>query len=123
KLLVELRRLANPESRLILGIIVVEDVFLALYLAILQPVVGEAEGVGEAIVEFLAAFAFLLVLAGVARFGAQWVGRLLETPDDELLTVGFLGLAVLVAGVSEELGVSDAIGAFMIGLILAETSV
>ena len=41
KLLTELHRLANPESRLILGIIVVEDVFLALYLAVLQPVLGE----------------------------------------------------------------------------------
>ena len=41
KLLTELHRLANPESRLILGIIVVEDVFLALYLAMLQPVLGE----------------------------------------------------------------------------------
>jgi CPA2 family monovalent cation:H+ antiporter-2 len=123
KLLVELHRLANPESRLILGIIVVEDVFLALYLALLQPVVGGAEGPAEAIREFLAAFAFLLALAAVARYAAQWVGRLVETPDDELLTVGFLGLAVLVAGVSEELGVSAAIGAFMIGLILAETTV
>ena len=43
KLLVELRRLANPESRLILGIVVVEDVFLALYLAVLQPVLGNAQ--------------------------------------------------------------------------------
>jgi CPA2 family monovalent cation:H+ antiporter-2 len=32
-------------------------------------------------------------------------------------------LAVLVAGVAEELGVSDAIGAFMVGLILAESPV
>ena len=47
KLLTELRRLANPESRLILGIIVVEDVFLALYLAVLQPILGDAEGVGD----------------------------------------------------------------------------
>ncbi|MEX0789394.1 MAG: cation:proton antiporter, partial [Actinomycetota bacterium] len=38
KLLVELRRLANRETGLILGIIVVEDVFLALYLALLQPI-------------------------------------------------------------------------------------
>ncbi len=37
KLLVDLRRLGNRESRLILGIIVIEDVFLALYLALLQP--------------------------------------------------------------------------------------
>jgi monovalent cation:H+ antiporter-2, CPA2 family len=37
--------------------------------------------------------------------------------------VCFVGLAVLAAGVAEELGVSDAIGAFMIGLVLAETPV
>jgi monovalent cation:H+ antiporter-2, CPA2 family len=43
KLLVDLRRLGNRESRVILGIIVIEDVFLALYLALLQPMLGDAE--------------------------------------------------------------------------------
>ena len=62
-------------------------------------------------------------MTAIARFGARLVGRLIDTPDDELLTVCFVGLAVLVAGVAEELGVSDAIGAFMIGLVLAETPV
>jgi CPA2 family monovalent cation:H+ antiporter-2 len=119
KLLIDLRRLANPESRLILGIIVVEDVFLALYLALLQPVLGEASGPAEAALEFLAAFGFLVALAAVARYGTRVVGRLIDTPDDELLTVCFVGLAVLVAGVAEELGVSDAIGAFMVGTVLA----
>ena len=123
KLLIELRRLANPESRLILGIIVVEDIFLALYLALLQPVLGEADGLAEAASQFLMAFGFLLTLGGVARWGAGVVGRLVATPDDELLTVMFVGIAVLVAGVAEELGVSDAIGAFMAGLVLAESPV
>jgi CPA2 family monovalent cation:H+ antiporter-2 len=122
KLLVELRRLANPESRLILGIIVVEDIFLALYLAILQPVLGDSHGLGDAALEFGRAFAFLLLLAAVARWGARWVGRIVDTPDDELLTVCFVGFAVLAAGVAEEVGVSDAIGAFMAGLILAESA-
>ncbi|MGH2689469.1 MAG: cation:proton antiporter, partial [Actinomycetota bacterium] len=121
KLLVELKRLANPETKLILGIIVVEDVFLALYLAILQPVMAGSEGFTEAVFLFFRAFAFLLVLALVARFGAHWVGRLIHANDDELLTVLFVGLAVAVAGLAEEIGVSDAIGAFMIGLIVAET--
>jgi CPA2 family monovalent cation:H+ antiporter-2 len=121
KLLVELRRLANPESRLILGIVVVEDVFLALYLALLQPILGEADGTGDALLQFAIAFAFLLGLAATARWGARAVGRLVETGDDELLTVCFVGLAVLVAGVAEELGVSDAIGAFGVGLVLAES--
>ena len=121
KLLVELKRLANPETGLILGIIVVEDVFLALYLAILQPILGASEGPGESLMLFARAFAFLLALVAVARFGARWVGRLVHSNDDELLTVLFVGLAILGAGMAEELGVSDAIGAFMVGMILAET--
>ncbi len=123
KLLTELHRLANPESRLILGIIVVEDIFLALYLALLAPVLGEADNAAEAIRQFGAALAFLLVMTAIARFGAGLVGRLISTSDDELLTVCFVGLAVLGAGVAEELGVSDAIGAFMVGLVLAESPV
>jgi hypothetical protein len=86
KLLVELRRLANPESRLILGIIVVEDLFLALYLAILQPVLGESDGLADAAVEFGRAFAFLALLAAIARWGARWVGKIVDASDDELLT-------------------------------------
>jgi CPA2 family monovalent cation:H+ antiporter-2 len=123
KLLTELHRLANPESRLILGIIVVEDVFLALYLALLQPVLGKADSALDAIGQFATAAAFLLVMVAIARWGTKVVGRLIATPDDELLTVCFVGLAVLTAGIAEELGVSDAIGAFMIGLVLAETTV
>jgi monovalent cation:H+ antiporter-2, CPA2 family len=122
KLLVELKRLANPETGLILGIIVVEDVFLAGYLALLQPILGGGESIGESVLLFLRAFAFLLALVAVARFGARWVGRLVHSNDDELLTILFIGVATLGAGVAEELGVSGAIGAFMIGMILAETT-
>jgi CPA2 family monovalent cation:H+ antiporter-2 len=123
KLLVELKRLTRPESRLILGIIVVEDIFLALYLALLQPVLGEASGVGQAVGKFAVALLFLVTLGAVARWGARFVGRLIATPDDELLTVLFLGFAVFIAGVAEEFGVSAAIGAFMAGLVLAGSSV
>jgi CPA2 family monovalent cation:H+ antiporter-2 len=123
KLLIELRRLANPESPTILGIAVVQDVFLALYLALLQPVLGEAATASDAVVQFLTAFGFLVALGVTARWGARAVGRLVAAPDDELLTVCFVGLVVLVAGTAAELGVSEAIGAFGVGLILAETSV
>lgn len=123
KLVVELRRLANRETRMILGIIVVEDVFLALYLALLQPILGGAESGTEAFLLFARALVFLAVLFVVARFGSHLVGRLISSADDEPLTVMFVGLAILVAGIAEEVGVSDAIGAFMVGLIIAETRV
>ncbi|MEU3663855.1 cation:proton antiporter [Streptomyces sp. NPDC032940] len=121
KILIDLGRIGRPETRLILGVIVVEDIFLALYLAALQPIIAGAHGVAEMVLQAGKAFGFLLVLAVAARWGTRLVGRLIETRDDELLVISFLGAAVLVAGISELLGVADAIGAFMVGLILAGT--
>ena len=123
KLLVELKRLANRETGMILGIIVFQDVFMALYLAMLQPILRGAEGAGEMAFEFGRAFLFLIVLLAVTRYAARYVGRLLDSEDDELLTVLFVGFAILIGGIAEEFGVSDAIGALMAGLIVAETTV
>ncbi|MET8881444.1 cation:proton antiporter [Streptomyces rubiginosohelvolus] len=122
KILVDLRRIGNPETRPILGIIVVEDIFLALYLAALQPILSGADSLSAALVDGGKAFGFLLLLALAARFGTKLIGKLMNTKDDELLVISFLGVAVFVAGVSEMFGVADAIGAFMVGLMLGSTS-
>ncbi|MEU2113526.1 cation:proton antiporter [Streptomyces sp. NPDC019507] len=121
KILIDLGRIGRPETRLILGVIVVEDIFLALYLAALQPVISGAEGITETILQASKAFGFLLLLAAAARYGTRLIGRLISVRDNELLVISFLGAAVLIAGISEVLGVADAIGAFMVGLIFAGT--
>ncbi|MEW2389837.1 cation:proton antiporter [Streptomyces venezuelae] len=122
KVLVDTGRLGNPETKPILGIIVVEDIFLALYLAALQPILSGADSLAAAVMDGGKAFGFLLLLALAARFGTRLVGRLMDTRDDELLVISFLGVAVFVAGVSEWFGVADAIGAFMVGLMLGSTA-
>lgn len=122
KVLVDLGRIGNPETKPILGIIVVEDVFLALYLAALQPILSGADSLAAAAVDGGKAFGFLLVLALAARFGTKVISKLINTRDDELLVISFLGAAVLVAGISEWFGVADAIGAFMVGLMLGSTT-
>ncbi|MFD4025290.1 cation:proton antiporter [Streptomyces sp. NPDC058576] len=122
KILVDLGRIGNPETRPILGIIVVEDIFLALYLAALQPILSGADSLSAALIDGGKAFGFLLLLALAARFGTKLIGKLMNTKDDELLVISFLGAAVFVAGVSEMFGVADAIGAFMVGLMLGSTS-
>ncbi|WP_419994936.1 cation:proton antiporter [Streptomyces boninensis] len=122
KILVDLGRVGSPETKPILGIIVVEDVFLAVYLAVLQPLLSGTNGPGDAALKAAKALAFLLLLAIAARWGTKVIGRLFDTRDNELLVISFLGAAVLVAGVSEWFGVADAIGAFMVGLMLGSTS-
>lgn len=123
KLLVELRRLTNAETPIVLGIIVVEDLFLAVYLALLSPVLGGADSAGEAAGHFAVSLAFILGLLVLARFGARWVGALLDTDSDELTTILAVGVAVLVAGLATELDVSEAIGALMVGLVVSRTAV
>lgn len=121
KLVIELRRLTNAETPLLLGIIVVEDLFLAFYLALLSPVLSGSEGAARIALDIGLAFGFLLALFALARFGARAVAAFLHSDDDELLTLGFVGLALLVAGTAGEIGVSDAIGALMIGLVISQS--
>jgi CPA2 family monovalent cation:H+ antiporter-2 len=122
KVVIELRRLANAETPLILGIIVIEDLFLALYLSLLGPVLGDAGSPGELAVDIGVSFAFLAVLLVVARFGGRLIAAVIHSREEELLTVGVLGLLLLVSGTSAQLGVSDAIGALLLGLVVSRTS-
>lgn len=121
KLLIELRRLANRETPVILGIAVVEDVFIAIYLAIVTVIIGGETNVWGIILELTISFVFLIVMFALARWGGRVVSRLIGTRDDELFTILFFGLAVAFGGIGELLGVSDAIGAFLIGLVLGAT--
>jgi CPA2 family monovalent cation:H+ antiporter-2 len=121
KLLIELRRLANPETPVILGIAVVEDVFIAFYLAIVAVVIGGQKNIWAIVLQLGISFAFLVAMFALARWGGKHVSRVLGARDDELFTVLFFGLAVAFGGIGDLLGVSDAIGAFLIGLVLGAT--
>ena len=121
KLLIELRRLANPETPVILGIAVVEDIFVALYLAIVTVIIGGETDLGPIILELSISFVFLIAMFALARWGGKFLSRLIATKDDELFTILFFGLAVAFGGIGEMIGVSDAIGAFLIGLVLGAT--
>ena len=121
KLLIELRRLANRETPTVLGIMVLEDVFVAFYLAIVGVILSGQTDPWPIVGQLAISFTFLITMFALARFGGRIVSRLVNTRDDELFTVLFFGLAVLFAGVGELLGVSDAIGAFLIGLVLGAT--
>jgi len=122
KLLIELRRLANAETPMILGVTVVGDIFIAIYLAIVSVVLSGKTEVWPIVLQLSIAFLFLVVMFTVARFGARWVSRVMRTKDDELFTILFFGLAVVFAGIGEIIGVTDAIGAFLIGVVLGAST-
>ncbi len=121
KLLIELNRLPNRETPMILGVTVVEDIFIAIYLAIVSVVLSGETDPWPVVGKLAIAFLFLVVMFSIARWGGRVVSRLFRTKDDELFTVLFFALALTFGGIGELLGVTDAIGAFLIGLVLGAT--
>lgn len=119
KLMLELRRLERPESGMILGIIVVEDVFLAFYLALLAPIIGDEQGAGEVVAAVAVAFAFLIGLFALARWGGRLVRPLLNGGDSELNVILLVGFGVFVAGFAEEAGGKAAVGALLAGMVVS----
>ena len=115
------RRLPNRETPTILGVMVLEDVFIAIYLAIVSVILGGQSDLWAIVAQLGIAFGFLIVMFALARWGGKLISRLIQTKDDELFTILFFGLAVAFGGIGEMLGVSDAIGAFVIGLVLGAT--
>ena len=104
KLLIELRRLANRETPTVLGIAVVEDVFIAIYLAIVSVVLSGETEVWPIVLQLATAFAFLITMFVVARFGGRFISRLIGTRDDELFTIVFFGLALAFGGLGSYSG-------------------
>ena len=122
KLLIDLRRTANPETEMILGIIMLEDIFLAIYVTAISGLVLSGAATLSSIAGVTAlALGFMLGLLALGRLAAPWLNRALNIAADEgLLLVVMAGLLV-VAGIAKALHVAEAIGALLVGLVLAET--
>jgi CPA2 family monovalent cation:H+ antiporter-2 len=122
KMLVDLKRTANPETEMILGIIMFEDIFLAVYLTLVSGLVlSSATSFGRATLSALIALAFMLTILVVGRKATPWLNRALNVSSDELFLLIIFASLLLVAGLSETIHVAEAIGALLVGLVLAET--
>ncbi|MDV6373490.1 cation:proton antiporter [Deinococcus arenicola] len=118
KILRDLGRLGNRETPVILSVCVIEDVVMAAYLPVVAALLigGTLVAVGVNLLVALAAFGLAFFLA--LRYG-HVLSRVMNVPSDEALLLGVLGLVLIVAGLADQLKVSAAIGAFLVGIALS----
>jgi Kef-type K+ transport systems, membrane components len=122
KVLFELRRTANPETEMILGIIMFEDVFLAVYLSLVSGIVlSGATSVGGVLLSAALALGFILGFIVLGRIATPLLNRSLTIASNELFVLIVFTALFLLSGLAETLRVAEAIGALLIGLVLAET--
>lgn len=123
KALMELGQTQADFARVILGVLIVEDVAAIVMLVLLS---------GFANAGTIEPTDVLVAIAGVALFATSvtvvgflvvpWlVGWLASFRVREVLTVSVLGLCFAVAILAQDMGFSVALGAFLIGAVIAET--
>ncbi len=118
--LIDFRRLADDETDLVLAILVAEDIVIAL-------VLGFAAGGGGEAADTLAivgkAIGFIAVSLAVSKWLSRPLDRFLDWLPREFFLLAVFGFLVGMAAIADVLGLSEAIGALMAGVVLSETTV
>jgi CPA2 family monovalent cation:H+ antiporter-2 len=124
RVLEELGMIQDKSSLLILGISIVEDILAISILAILQSIAaqgGELSVLGIAIsIGVIGAFIGSILVIG-SKYMPPIIDRVGRTNDYTLLLIVILALAFGLSFVAQGLGLSVATGAFLAGVLVAES--
>ena len=118
KVLTELRRMNEPETPLVLSILVQEDLAMAVYLPVVA-VLLSGGGAARIVLSVGVAIAVVAVALTAALGWGPRISRLLVHESEEIILLTTLGAVLLVAGIAQRFEVSAAIGAFLVGITLS----
>jgi CPA2 family monovalent cation:H+ antiporter-2 len=118
KVLTELGRLSNPETRAILSVLVLEDLAMAIYLPLVSLLlIGGGPTTVMLSVSLALAVVFTVLFIAV-RYGKRLSGFVAHE-SDEIILLTVLGTVLLVGGLAQRFQVSAAIGAFLVGIAVS----
>lgn len=131
RILEELNMVGNKSTTLLLGISIVEDIIAIAALGIIESIAGQSvsgleEGAGLPVlpitisVIIVTAFIGLVIVLG-SRFVPRILDRAAQLNDYTLLLISILGLAFGLSFAASSLGLSVATGAFLAGVLVAES--
>jgi CPA2 family monovalent cation:H+ antiporter-2 len=124
KILEELNMINDKSSVLIMGILIVEDVIVITLLGILQSLALTA---AVSFIDVLLSVGIVLgFIAAILILGSRYlppvIDKLARTTDYSVFIIVILGLAFGLSFVAIELGLSPVIGAFLAGVLVAESN-
>jgi monovalent cation:H+ antiporter-2, CPA2 family len=122
KCLMEANETETPHGQIMLGILVVQDLALGLMLAILPALDQPPAEIGQAMLQAglkIAGFAGAATIAGV-WIVPRFLRLLAKTESRELFLLGVVTLCLSIALLTEQMGLSIEMGAFVAGLMISE---
>ncbi len=125
RILEELKLIQDRSSILLLGISIIEDIIVITALGVFQSIAADASG-EVSILHIIFSIAIVGAFVGsLLIFGSKFIPNIIDkvgkTNDYAMLLVVILGLAFGLSFVAKGLGLSVATGAFLAGVIVAES--
>jgi CPA2 family monovalent cation:H+ antiporter-2 len=111
---------ADDETDLVLAVLVAEDLVIGLVLGFAS---GGGGATGETFVLVGKAIAFVAVSLAISKWLSGVIDRVLDWLPREIFLLAVFALVIGAAALAKQLGLSEAVGALMAGVVLAETSV
>ncbi|MBD1427136.1 cation:proton antiporter [Sphingobacterium arenae] len=122
KVLTDLKRTANPETEIIMGMIMFDDLFIAMHISFLSGLIlTGGTSFWSVLGTSLLALGFILTFLILGRKLVPAIDRLLQDKSPELFILIIFSLLFIIAGFSETIHVAEAIGALMAGLVFADS--
>ena len=125
KILEELNVMRDRSSVLILGVLIIEDIIAVSALAILQSTASATSDQVSIIQISLSIGVVLAFIGSILILGSKFIPNALDkvgkTNDYALLLIVILGLAFGLSFIAKALGLSVVIGAFLAGVLVAES--
>jgi len=122
KVLTDLKRTANPETEVIMGMIMFDDLFIAMHISFLSGLILTGSSSFWTVAgTSLLALGFILAFLILGRKLVPAIDRILQEKSSEIFILVIFALLFIVAGFSETIHVAEAIGALMAGLVLADS--
>lgn len=133
RILEELNMIRDKSTTLLLAISIVEDIIAIAALGVIQSVaeqsvsqIGSGVGADLPVLPIVVSISIVAAFIGcILVFGSKFIPRIIDkigrTDDYTLLLISILGLAFGLSFLANSLGLSVATGAFLAGVLIAES--
>lgn len=122
KLYQERGELDAAHGRVVVAILLFQDLCVVPLMLLLPLLSGDGAGAGATLTRTVVSVVVVSVLVGAGRFFVPWaLARVASIRVQELFTLSVVAIGLAAAYVTSAFGLSLALGAFLAGLIIAES--
>jgi CPA2 family monovalent cation:H+ antiporter-2 len=122
KLYTDRRELDIPHGRIVVAILLFQDLCVVPFMLLTPVLAGAAEGMGAALRATLISLLVVSVLIVGGRFAVPWIlEQVVGVRNREIFTLGIVFFGLGAAFVTASFGLSLALGAFIAGLLISES--